>query len=179
MNGRRAKTPGAPPMRAPWHRAETPAASIRWLWRPRAEVDRGIVVVMTAIERQKPWILLQGKFEAQGCQCVHSPGSGGSWMMTPAGIPVQLGHFGPAGTFRVCYPGDASAFPLIVDTGRPFTCAAPPPKRSARIFCAVIGSNSGTSTAESFRSLLRLALRSSATGRPQACAAAPASSATA
>ena len=50
-------------------------------------------------------------------------------MMTPADIPIQLGwcprgntpqvhdHFDPAETFRVCSPGDASAFPLMAETG--------------------------------------------------------------
>ena len=93
------------------------------------KVDNGIVVVMAATERQVPRILSQGKLEAQGFQFVCSSSSSGSWVMTPAGIPVQLGrcargntpklhgHFGPAGAVRVCNPGDASAFPLMAITG--------------------------------------------------------------
>ena len=56
------------------------------------EVDHGTVVIMTAIERQIPWVLSQGKLEAQGCWFVYSSIPGRSWLVTPADIPIQLGR---------------------------------------------------------------------------------------
>ena len=45
------------------------------------DVDQGIAFIMTAIERQVPWVLSQGKLEEQGCQFVYSSDPSGSWVV--------------------------------------------------------------------------------------------------
>ena len=77
------------------------------------ELDHGIAAITTAIERQVPWLLSQGKLKAKGFQFVYSSGPGGSRVVTLEGIPVKMGrcprsntpqlhgHFGQAGAFQV------------------------------------------------------------------------------